>query len=431
VNSFLQALRAVSSTGVPYQDVLKHWERTYSDPELEGLTHSPTLTDLAGYETWELIEVPLSKIVLHHDWVEDDKVKHYVQKHQDGQKFPAVILVPQGDKFVTLDGVHRISAAQKVGLKKISAYVPVQSIQEATSVVIDDSVEHSLQSNEQKSLEEAAKVFADKPDGIWDDGKEWLVKKENGSIAGLINFMEYQTDSDLEYIPYDDVSRIDFIIIAPDSRRKGIGKELLLHAIRTHKAVESNMTATRAGDALWKSIQGTPGIEVRYNPKSREYGHVAWVTAGRSVASTVGGFKVDWSQGVVKYDGDPVVNFHTPGAQRYMTKTDGEDNALVPTNTLIIDFVWVPKAMRGKNVAHDALQLLRKEASGRGFKGVLAQPVSLGGWRALRKVFGEPSGVWGILGESSKEDLERFLPAVSPYDEVPESVAEFEVEWAI
>lgn len=131
-------------------------------------------------------------------------------------------------------------------------------------------------------IEEVTRVFSDKGDGIWDDGKRWLAKKVDGKVAGAIRFSEYKSENDFKQVPSKTLSRIDSIFIAPEFRRKGIGKELLLQAIRTHGAVESNMSATPDGDALWKSIKGTPGIEVKYDDSSEDYGHVAWSLKGES-----------------------------------------------------------------------------------------------------------------------------------------------------
>jgi ParB-like chromosome segregation protein Spo0J len=41
-------------------------------------------------------------------------------------KAPAIIVIPNGKGFQTLDGVHRLLAAKKLGQKTISCYVPVK-----------------------------------------------------------------------------------------------------------------------------------------------------------------------------------------------------------------------------------------------------------------------------------------------------------------
>lgn len=142
---------------------------------------------------------------------------------------------------------------------------------ETLSVVVDKKVWIT------PPLEEVEKVFANEPDGICDDGNRWVAKKVSGKIVGAIKILERDSANDMESIPSKRLSRIDSIFVDETQRGRGIGKELLLYLIRKDGAVESNLTATPSGDALWKSLKGISDISVQYNDNDTDYGHVAWV----------------------------------------------------------------------------------------------------------------------------------------------------------
>jgi len=124
-------LVAEATASVSDRTVLKHWNETYQDDELDqdegpGELKPKGLKDLKGFKKWELIDVPLSKIKPHHNMPEDDRVDTYTQmKESGGTDFPAIILIPKGTKYETLDGVHRYWAARKSGAKTMKAYVPL------------------------------------------------------------------------------------------------------------------------------------------------------------------------------------------------------------------------------------------------------------------------------------------------------------------
>lgn len=143
--------------------------------------------------------------------------------------------------------------------------------EETVTAVITDGV-----TVDESTLQKASELFADEVDGIHDK-KYHIVKKVDGKVVGVISFIDYKVPNDeYEHIPHKKYSRINSIVIDKDFRRKGIGKELLLFTIKHHGLVESNFRATKEGDALWKSIVGSPGISVKYNNKNPDYGHLAW-----------------------------------------------------------------------------------------------------------------------------------------------------------
>jgi GNAT superfamily N-acetyltransferase len=113
------------------------------------------------------------------------------------------------------------------------------------------------------------------PDGVHELGREWVIKKVDGKVVGVIRLTEYKSSPD-EDPPTDSLTRIDAIYVSEKYRNQGVAKELLLWLIQHHDAVESNLTVTPAGQKLWKSIEGTPGIQVKYRDGDKDYGHVAW-----------------------------------------------------------------------------------------------------------------------------------------------------------
>lgn len=126
----VEACYVIAIATISDRAVLKHWNETYQDDELDqdggpGELKPKGLKDLKGFKKWKLTDVLLSKIKPHHNMPEDERVDTYQQmKDSGGTEFPAIILVPKGKGFETLDGVHRYWAAKKLGDKTIKAYIP-------------------------------------------------------------------------------------------------------------------------------------------------------------------------------------------------------------------------------------------------------------------------------------------------------------------
>ena len=104
------------------------------------------------------------------------------------------------------------------------------------------------------------------PDGIYDDGKKWLVHKKDNKIIGAIKFTEHNANrnkgKDESNLTEDNTSRIDYIWTHPDYRKQNIASNLLRTAIKTHGAVESNLTATPQGQKVWESLKQDPEISI-------------------------------------------------------------------------------------------------------------------------------------------------------------------------
>jgi 8-oxo-dGTP pyrophosphatase MutT (NUDIX family)/ribosomal protein S18 acetylase RimI-like enzyme len=120
------------------------------------------------------------------------------------------------------------------------------------------------------------------PDGIHDDGREWLVHKQGGKIIAAIRFSDHNAKHNAGQVfgdsaPTDDTSRIDHVWVHPNHRNQGVARNLLLHAIKTHGAVESNLSVNSGGQALWESLKKEKGIRVKMNNNDKDYGHIGWL----------------------------------------------------------------------------------------------------------------------------------------------------------
>lgn len=124
--------------------------------------------------------------------------------------------------------------------------------------------------------------FENLPDGIHDNGRNQLVYKTGGNVVGSINFTEHRAKENKSKkfedssVPVEDTSRIDSIWVHPDYRNAGIANKMLTHAINTHKAVESNLTANEGGNNVWKGLAKNPNINLKLS-SDPDYGHIAWV----------------------------------------------------------------------------------------------------------------------------------------------------------
>lgn len=132
-------------------------------------------------------------------------------------------------------------------------------------------------------IDEVTKLAKDLPDGIHELDQKYVVKKVKGQVVGVIRIMDYRGVPDAP--AEKSLTRIDSVFVPEEYRRLGYGKELLLWLIKHHDVVESNLTVSPQGEKLWKSIKGTPGIEIRYNDNNEDYGHKAWKKRSRLEAS--------------------------------------------------------------------------------------------------------------------------------------------------
>lgn len=84
-----------------------------------------------GHSKWELKQIPLPLIDTHHSGhdASDRYISEYSNQAQGGSPFPPVIIEPNSKiagRFMTIDGQHRVKAAQALGHTHIPAYVPIQ-----------------------------------------------------------------------------------------------------------------------------------------------------------------------------------------------------------------------------------------------------------------------------------------------------------------
>ena len=78
---------------------------------------------------WELKDIPVTSIEGHHGGhdASEEYIKDYANQIVQGSNPPPIIAKPHPEdpnKFITVDGQHRLKAAQKAGLSTIRSYVP-------------------------------------------------------------------------------------------------------------------------------------------------------------------------------------------------------------------------------------------------------------------------------------------------------------------
>lgn len=109
----------------------------YGDtPHPEDVEYYSEALGNRGHDQWELKEIPLSAIDTHHSGhdASEEYIKDYSDRAQKGSKFPPIIIEqhPQWNdhpafkgRYRTIDGQHRVKAANAIGHTHIMAYVPV------------------------------------------------------------------------------------------------------------------------------------------------------------------------------------------------------------------------------------------------------------------------------------------------------------------
>ena len=76
--------------------------------------------------------------------ISDDTVALYAEAMQIGDVFPAIELVFDGENYFVFDGFHRVKAAQKAGLKTISANIRQGSRRDAEYLSFSSNARHGL-----------------------------------------------------------------------------------------------------------------------------------------------------------------------------------------------------------------------------------------------------------------------------------------------
>ena len=109
------------------KQVVKHWLKVAYGSVNEGdLKDHISFLDKQGFDSWEKREILVKHIQTHHDGHDSsfESIEEYVNLKKEGSPFPPIIVREINDTlFVTVDGQHRVKAAEELGEEIIMAYV--------------------------------------------------------------------------------------------------------------------------------------------------------------------------------------------------------------------------------------------------------------------------------------------------------------------
>lgn len=80
------------------------------------------IENIEEYDNYELMDVAVEKIEEPYYYIDEEMIEEY--KEMNTEKMPPIILGFYSDgTYQIIDGGHRVTVAQELGLKKIKAYV--------------------------------------------------------------------------------------------------------------------------------------------------------------------------------------------------------------------------------------------------------------------------------------------------------------------
>ena len=91
----------------------------------DDIVEGDLLERIHRYKFWELVTYDIDKLNLDEWDLYDDLVDKYIDEIRVNSDYPPVIIDDKSYGIPTIvDGTHRLNALDKLGYKKIKAYVP-------------------------------------------------------------------------------------------------------------------------------------------------------------------------------------------------------------------------------------------------------------------------------------------------------------------
>lgn len=145
------------------KQIVKHW-LVLAYGEVDG-NYQDYLdrVESIGIEKWTKELIPVKSIQTHHEGhdASDEYIEDYIKMKESGSAFPSIIVQKiNDDLYITIDGQHRVKAAEHLKEEFIEAYVGVISSQSSEDRKNNFKERHSVEFISQygKTIEESKQI---------------------------------------------------------------------------------------------------------------------------------------------------------------------------------------------------------------------------------------------------------------------------------